>query len=96
MDALDAMERSHKALAINEVALFRQTHQAAKIQIVIDGELQMEELICDGIMAATPAGSTAYNLSANGPILPIRSGPTGIGWCYPTAMAPCCSMRCCT
>ncbi|MEM7687196.1 MAG: NAD kinase, partial [Pseudomonadota bacterium] len=52
---------------------FRQTHQAGKISIAIDGEVLMDELICDGIMAATPAGSTAYNLSANGPILPIRS-----------------------
>lgn len=73
MVATDAMERRHTELAINEVALFRQTHQAAKIRILIDGEAQMEELICDGIMTATPAGSTAYNLSANGPILPIRS-----------------------
>ncbi|MFK7944331.1 MAG: NAD kinase [Paracoccaceae bacterium] len=73
MVAHDAMERRHEGLAINEVALFRQTHQAAKIQITIDGEVLMQELICDGIMAATPAGSTAYNLSANGPILPIRS-----------------------
>ena len=73
MTAVDAMERKHEGLAINEVALFRQTHQAAKIRIAIDGEVLMEELICDGIMAATPAGSTAYNLSANGPILPIRS-----------------------
>ena len=73
MVAVDATGRRHNGLAINEVALFRQTHQAAKIRIAIDGEVQMEELICDGIMAATPAGSTAYNLSANGPILPIRS-----------------------
>ena len=73
MIAYDAMERRHTGLAINEVAIFRQTHQAAKICISIDGEVLMEELICDGIMAATPAGSTAYNLSANGPILPIRS-----------------------
>ncbi len=73
MKATDAMERSHTALAINEVAIFRQTHQAAKISILIDGDTMMEELICDGILAATPAGSTAYNLSAHGPILPIRS-----------------------
>ena len=73
MIAVDAMERKHTGLAINEVAIFRQTHQAAKIRIIVDGEVRMPELICDGIMAATPAGSTAYNLSANGPILPIRS-----------------------
>lgn len=73
MIAVDSMEHRHSGLAINEVAMFRQTHQAAKIRIAIDGEVLMEELICDGIMAATPAGSTAYNLSANGPILPIRS-----------------------
>ena len=73
MVAHDAADKRHIALAINEVALFRQRHQAAKIQITVDGEVLMQELICDGIMAATPAGSTAYNLSANGPILPIRS-----------------------
>ncbi len=61
------------ALAINEVSLFRQSYQAAKIRIVVDGKTRMEELICDGIMVATPAGSTAYNFSAQGPILPIES-----------------------
>ncbi len=60
-----------KALAINEVSLFRQSHQAAKLQISIDGRVRMEELICDGVMVATPAGSTAYNFSAHGPILPV-------------------------
>lgn len=62
-----------EALAINEVCLFRQSYQAAKVKILIDGKTRMEELICDGIMAATPAGSTAYNLSAQGPILPLMA-----------------------
>jgi NAD+ kinase len=57
--------------AINEVALFRQSAQAAKVRITIDGHVRLEELVCDGVMIATPAGSTAYNLSAHGPILPL-------------------------
>ena len=57
--------------AINEVALFRQSAQAAKVRVTIDGHVRMDELICDGVMIATPAGSTAYNLSAHGPILPL-------------------------
>ena len=59
------------ALAINEVSLLRQSYQAAKIRISVDGQVRLEELICDGVMVATPAGSTAYNLSAQGPILPL-------------------------
>lgn len=59
------------ALAINEVALWRQSYQTAKIKITIDGQVRLEELYCDGVMVATPAGSTAYNLSAQGPILPL-------------------------
>ena len=59
------------ALAINEVALWRQSYQTAKIRISVDGHVRLEELSCDGVMVATPAGSTAYNLSAHGPILPL-------------------------
>ncbi len=62
-----------EALAINEVSLLRMTFQAAKLRILVDGRERMPELICDGILVATPAGSTAYNLSAHGPILPIES-----------------------
>ena len=60
-----------EALAINEVSLLRETRQAAKIRILVDGKERMAELICDGILVATPAGSTAYNLSAHGPIIPL-------------------------
>jgi NAD+ kinase len=62
-----------RALAINEVSLLRQTSQAARLQIAVDGRVRLEELVCDGIIVATPAGSTAYNLSAHGPILPITA-----------------------
>ncbi len=60
-----------RALAINEVSLLRAGPQAAKLQITVDGRLRMQELVCDGALVATPAGSTAYNYSAHGPILPI-------------------------
>ncbi|MBM9594781.1 NAD kinase [Roseitranquillus sediminis] len=62
-----------EALAINEVSLLRAGPQAAKLRIIVDGKVRMEELVCDGALVATPAGSTAYNLSAHGPILPIGS-----------------------
>ena len=60
-----------EALAFNEVSLLRETRQAAKLRILVDGKVRIPELICDGILISTPAGSTAYTLSAHGPILPI-------------------------
>ena len=73
MEVTDISGKTQTALALNEVSLFRSTYQAAKIQIIVDGEMRLEELICDGVLLATPAGSTAYNLSAHGPILPIEA-----------------------
>lgn len=73
MTVLDARGTAHRALAINEVSLFRSTYQAAKLQIIVDDEVRLDELICDGALLSTPAGSTAYNLSAHGPILPIEA-----------------------
>ena len=74
MLARDRNGREERALAFNEVSLLRQTAQAAKLGIHIDGVERLSELICDGIIMATPAGSTAYNLSAHGPILPLGAG----------------------
>ncbi|WP_174301756.1 NAD kinase [Caulobacter sp. S45] len=73
MEAVDATGAVHQAVAINEVSLLRQTHQTAKLRVSIDNKVRMEELVCDGVMVATPAGSTAYNLSAHGPIIPIAA-----------------------
>jgi NAD+ kinase len=73
MRATDMQGAVHIYHAINEVALFRQTHQAARLRILVDEHERMPELIADGILVATPAGSTAYNLSAQGPILPINA-----------------------
>ena len=64
---------SHTALAINEVSLIRAGPQAAKLRISVDGKVRLDELVCDGALLCTPAGSTAYNYSAHGPILPIRA-----------------------
>ncbi len=71
MTAQDAAGARHEALAINDVSLLRETRQTAKVRILIDGRPRLEELNCDGVLVSTPAGSTAYNLSAHGPIIPI-------------------------
>jgi len=73
MRAVDCAGHVHNGLAINEVHLFRETYQAAKLRIAVDGKVRLEELMCDGALVATPAGSTAYNLSVFGPILPINA-----------------------
>jgi NAD+ kinase len=73
MEARRVNGEMHTALAINEVSLLRETRQTAKIRIIIDGVTRLEELFCDGVLVATPAGSTAYNLSAHGPIVPLGS-----------------------
>jgi len=73
MLAVDADGNTHRAKAINEVSLLRQSYQAASLRLSIDGNEQLEALICDGLLVATPAGSTAYNLSAHGPILPLNA-----------------------
>jgi NAD+ kinase len=73
MSARDTAGRTHTARAINEVSMLRQKHQAAKLRISVDARVRLEELIADGLLIATPAGSTAYNLSVNGPILPLNA-----------------------
>ncbi len=73
MHAVTAAGAVAEALALNEVSLLRQLHQTAKLRITIDGTVRLAELICDGILVSTPAGSTAYNLSAHGPIVPLSA-----------------------
>ena len=73
MRARDADGRMHEFRAINEVSLFRQIYQAARLRILVDGKERLAELVADGVLVATPAGSTAYNLSAQGPIIPINA-----------------------
>ncbi len=74
MEAKTRRGQTHHALAFNEVSLFRATGQAAHIRLSIDGVVRLDEMVCDGVLVSTPAGSTAYNMSAYGPILPLGSG----------------------
>jgi NAD+ kinase len=71
MHAVDSSGKTHVARAINEVSLFRQAYQAARLRVLIDGKERLAELVADGVLIATPAGSTAYNLSVQGPIIPV-------------------------
>ncbi len=73
MNAVTHTGAVEEALALNEVSLLRQLRQAAKIRITVDGRVRLPELICDGVLVSTPAGSTAYNLSAHGPIIPLSA-----------------------
>jgi NAD+ kinase len=73
MRVRDAEGKMHEHYAINEVSLFRQSAQAAHFRVSVDGQERLEELVSDGVLVATPAGSTAYNLSAQGPIIPINA-----------------------
>jgi NAD+ kinase len=73
MRTASAGGKSHEYYAFNEVSLFRQSSQAAHLRILVDGEVRLAELVADGALVSTPAGSTAYNLSAQGPIIPISA-----------------------
>lgn len=73
MRVTDSYGQEHRAMAINEVSLFRASAQAAKLSIEVDERMRLQNLVCDGVMVATPQGSTAYNLSAQGPILPLKA-----------------------
>jgi NAD+ kinase len=74
MTARDEVGGHHRALAFNEVSLLRESRQAAKLRVSVDGVVRIDELMADGILVATPVGSTAYNLSAHGPIIPLGAG----------------------
>jgi len=74
MLATNTRGKSSEVLAINEVSLLRSSRQTARIEVAVDGQKRLPELHCDGVLVATPAGSTAYNLSAHGPILPLGAG----------------------
>lgn len=73
MRATDIGGKIHEHHAINEVSVFRQSYQASRLKILVDGKVRLPELMADGVLVATPAGSTAYNLSAQGPIIPINA-----------------------
>ncbi len=73
MRAKDRNGEAHEHYAMNEASVFRQTYQAARLRIMVDGKERLPELMADGVMVATPAGSTAYNLSVQGPIIPIKA-----------------------
>tara|TARA_B100002049_G_scaffold227240_1_gene200767 strand:- start:110 stop:925 length:816 start_codon:yes stop_codon:yes gene_type:complete len=73
MEAETQTGKTHTFCAINEVSLLRETRQTAKLEVTVDDKVRIPELVCDGVLVATPAGSTAYNLSADGPILPLDS-----------------------